>query len=365
MRSEIKTAIVLGGVIAVAIAAMSAYLGSVEQSITPATPPPPGEPIDKSGFRIAPEIVGIAEYINITPEALAAEMEGNVVLYDIWTYSCINCIRTLPFITAWDEKYADQGLLIIGIHTPEFEFEKDPENVLAAVTRHGIEYPVVMDNDWETWNAFENRYWPRKYIADHEGYIRYDHIGEGAYQETERVIQDLLMERAAALQVGIVADTDLVEIDAFQHTRSRTPELYLGYQLAFGRQQIGNAEGFRPNTLVPYNVPDDKEIHMFYMDGTWRNGPESMRLVSNEGAIELVYFAKEVNIVTAGEGTVEVYVDGEPVGDSLRGMDVNGHTLDLSEAGLYNVVNSESAGEHEIRLRVLTPGVEIFTFTFG
>lgn len=365
MRSEIKTAIMLGAAIAVGLGVVSAYFGSVEQAVTPSVPAAPGEPIDKSGFRTAPDIVGIAEYINTTPEQLSEGIEGQVVLYDIWTYSCINCIRTLPFITAWDEKYSDQGLLIIGIHTPEFEFEKDPANVRAAVDRHNIQYPVVMDNEWDTWNAFENRYWPRKYIADHEGYIRYDHIGEGAYQETERVIQELLVERAAALQVGMIEDTSLVEIDAFQHTRARTPELYLGYQLAFGRQQIGNDEGFRPNTLVAYSAPDDKEIHMFYMDGVWRNGPESMRLMSDEGAIELVYFAKEVNIVTEGSGTIEVYVDGEPVGDELRGSHVSGHTLEISEAGLYNVVNSESAGEHEVWLRIKSPGIEIFTFTFG
>ena len=127
-------------------------------------------------------------------------MEDKVILYDIWTYSCINCIRTLPFITAWDDKYADQGLLIIGIHSPEFE--KDINNVQKAVTQHGIIYPVVLDNDFETWKAFENRYWPRKYIADHEGYLRYDHIGEGRYDETEKVIQELLLERTNSLQTN-------------------------------------------------------------------------------------------------------------------------------------------------------------------
>jgi len=130
-----------------------------------------GETIDKigkSGFKMAPEITGIAHYLNITPDQLEEEIEGKVVLYDIWTYSCINCIRTLPYITAWDDKYSDQGLLIVGIHSPEFEFEKNPDNVQMSIDKHGISYPVVMDNDMKTWKAFENRYWPRKYIADHD-----------------------------------------------------------------------------------------------------------------------------------------------------------------------------------------------------
>lgn len=363
MRGELKTAIVLGVAIAAAIAGMSVYLSGFESE--PVVPAAPGEPIDKSGFRTAPDIVGIAEYINTTPENLSQDIEGMVVLYDIWTYSCINCLRTLPFITAWDEKYSDQGLLIVGVHSPEFEFEKDPENVRAAVEKYGIEYPVVMDNDWETWNAFENRYWPRKYIADHEGYIRYDHIGEGAYQKTEEVIQQLLAERATAMNERMPTNGELVDIEAFEHTRSRTPELYLGYQLAFGRQQIGNSEGFRPNNVVEYTAPDTLQTHMFYMEGTWRNGPESMRLESPEGAVHLMYVAKEVNIVAAGSGTIQVYLDGEPISPEHAGAGVDGHTVTVSESDLYNIVTSDAAGQHLLELRVSGPGVEIFTYTFG
>ena len=158
--------------------------------------------IDKSGFKKAPSLVGISGYINTTPEELEKEMDDKVILYDIWTYSCINCKRTLPYVTSWNDKYSDQGLLIIGIHSPEFEFEKDIDNVQRAVTQHGITYPVIQDNDFETWKAFENRYWPRKYIADHEGFIRYDHIGEGRYAETEKVIQELLLERTQHLEMN-------------------------------------------------------------------------------------------------------------------------------------------------------------------
>lgn len=362
MKSEIKTAIILGIVIAAGVSLVSVYLGSIEQE---AVQEFTVSPVDKSNFRVAPEIVGIAEYINTTPEELNTKIQDSVVLYDIWTYSCINCIRTLPFITAWDDKYSDQGLLIIGIHSPEFEFEKDPVNVIAAMEKHGIEYPVVMDNDMDTWKAFENRYWPRKYIADHEGYIRYDHIGEGAYQETERVIQELLAERAFAMQSSMPSQ-DLVELESFQHTSSRTPELYLGYKLAAGRSQLGNDEGFRPNQSITYSsIPDTLDTHKFYMVGTWQNGPESMKLESDSGAIHLQYFAKEVNIVTEGVGTIEVYLDGEPIATNYQGYSLDDYILEVSEPGLYNIVTSDVAGTHMLELRITTPGVEIFTYTFG
>ena len=231
--SGAKTAIILAIAIVVGIAAISVGLGTLDMAqdttISDAPPlvesqsdeqtPQPAK-IDKSGFKIAPELVGIADYINTSPEELQDAMEDKVVLYDIWTYSCVNCIRTLPYITAWDAKYSDQGLLIIGIHSPEFEFEKELENVERAVEKYGIEYPVVMDNDMETWSAFENRYWPRKYIADHEGYIRYDHIGEGGYEDSELVIQKLLKERSAALGIQTAHADDTVDIPAFVHTGS-------------------------------------------------------------------------------------------------------------------------------------------------
>ena len=168
---------------------------------------------------------------------LKEKIEGNVVLYDFWTYSCINCIRTIPHLTAWDEKYSDDGLLIIGIHTPEFEFEKDYNNVVIATEKFGINYPVVQDNEKEIWGVFQNRYWPRKYIADHEGYIRFDHIGEGAYKETEQVIQLLLEERSNAMGMTL-EKKQLLELSEFEHATFRTPELYFGYSFAEGRNQF-------------------------------------------------------------------------------------------------------------------------------
>ena len=290
MRSDKKSALIFGIIILIAIVSFSAVFSLLESNELETTESI-DEKIDKSRFKKAPDLVGIEGYINTTEEDLREKMKGKVVLYDIWTYSCINCIRTLPFITAWDEKYSDQGLLIVGIHSPEFEFEKNIDNVKMAATKHGINYPVVLDNEKKTWDAFENRYWPRKYIADHEGFIRYDHIGEGAYEETEKVIQELLKERADSLGTSLPVSGELVNIGEFEHSWFRTPELYFGYKFASGRNQLGNSEGFLPNQNVTYSIPDKVNLHYFYLDGTWTNLEGSMKLVSDSGSIVLPYSA--------------------------------------------------------------------------
>ncbi len=373
MKTESKTAIILGIAIVVTVTGISVGFSSLE--LTPLEPTQSiiqndegiihTASIDKSGFKMAPELVGIANYINTTPEQLRKDIEGKVVLYDIWTYSCINCIRTLPYITAWNEKYADEGLLIIGIHSPEFEFEKDLNNVQMAVDKYGIKYPVVLDNDWETWKAFENRYWPRKYLADHEGYIRYDHIGEGGYQETEKIIQQLLEERSLSLGIQLASTESLVDIEEFQHTSFRTPELYFGYKFSQGRNQLGNDEGFNPENTVTYSAPENLKQHYFYLDGMWENLEGSMKLVSDEGEIILSYHAKEVNIVTANDAELEIFLDGKQISDQYSGNDVVSGKVITSEAGLYNIVNSESPSSHVLKIRISEPGFEIYTFTFG
>ena len=365
MKSEIKTAIILVVVIGVGITVLSAAFSTLDQASVVNTSENHSQ-IDKSKFKKAPDLVGIAHYLNTTPEELAQEMEGKVVLYDIWTYSCINCIRTLPYITAWDDKYADQGLLIIGIHSPEFEFEKVPENVQMSIEKHGINYPVVMDNDMETWKAFENRYWPRKYIADHEGYIRYDHIGEGGYQETEKIIQQLIKERSDVLGIQMASTSSLVDIEEFEHTLFRTPELYFGYHFAQNRNQLGSEEGFQPEKTVTYQEPDKIELHKFYPTGTWKNHEDSMELISETGEIKLLYNAKEVNIVTANNAQLEIYLDGEPLSHQYAGHNIaSRNTLDVSEPGLYNIITSEDSASHIMEIKIKGQGFQIFTFTFG
>jgi len=372
MDSGTKTAIILGIGITVAIAGISFGFSSLEETaFEPATVQDENgvlqvTNIDKSKFKKAPNLVGIANFINTTPEKLKEEIKGKIVLYDIWTYSCINCIRTLPYITAWDDKYSDEGLLIVGIHSPEFEFEKQLHNVEMAVEKYGINYPVVLDNDWETWKAFENRYWPRKYIADHEGYIRYDHIGEGAYQETEKIIQDLLMERAVSLGIQMASAESFVDIQEFEHSNFRTPELYFGYKFAQSRNQLGSSEGFIPNTEVSYTIPERLNQHYFYLEGTWLNLEGGMKLISDTGRIKVLYNAKEVNIVAGNNAELEIYLDDKPVPSNYAGKDiVNQNNVMTDQPRLYNIINSHEPSSHILDIVVSEPGFEIYTFTFG
>ena len=369
MKSEIKTALIFGVVIATGLGVMSMVFSSFdeefestniiseENSITK---------IDKSGFKTAPDLVGIAQYLNTTPEKLSGEMKDKVILYDIWTYTCINCIRTLPYITAWDDKYADQGLLIIGVHSPEFEFEKDPENVKMAIEKYGINYPVVLDNDKKTWKAFENRYWPHKFLVDYEGYIRYDKIGEGGYDETEKIIQQLLDERNISLGIQMASAAPLVDIDEFEHSMFRTPELYFGYKFAQNRNQLGSEEGFKPGKIVTYLESNKIDLNKFYLTGDWKNYEDSMELVSDTGTIKLLYNAKQVNIVTDNVAELEIFLDGEPIPAKYSGDDItSGNRLIVSEPDLYNIISSEKSSSHVMEIQIKGKGFQIFTFTFG
>ena len=374
MRADFKVAIVFGVVIAISIVGINVIFSSVEITPMDSTIISQGKiieglsifNIDKSKYKQAPNLIGIADYINTNPEELKKEIDGKVVLYDIWTYSCINCIRTLPYLTAWDEKYSDEGLLIIGIHSPEFEFEKDVSNVQMAVDKYGIKYPVVLDNDKEIWKSFNNRYWPHKFISDSEGYLRYNHIGEGGYNETEEIIQKLLKERADKLGLKVAAAEQFVEIEEFKHTSFRTPELYFGYKFASNRNQLGNEQGFVPNNNVVYPSPNILDQNYFYLDGTWKNLQGSMKLVSESGTISLPYFAKEVNIVTANTAELSIYIDGKPITSNLAGVDVSSDgKLSIDEDDLYNIIKSEEPESHLLKIIVSEPGFEIYAFTFG
>jgi thiol-disulfide isomerase/thioredoxin len=324
--------------------------------------------IDKSQFKLAPELAKISGYINTDPITLA-ELRGKVVLVDFWTYSCINCIRTIPYLNAWHEKYADEGLVIVGVHTPEFEFEKDYNNVKAAVEKFEIEYPVAQDNEKGTWKAYENRYWPRKYLVDNEGYIRYDHIGEGSYAETEKVIQSLLAERAAYMGANVTFDQSISNPENAQSVnfgRIATPELYFGYQ--FARAPLGNPEGFKPDQTVTYTIPENATIasNRIYLDGEWKNNADHMELQSEEGRIVLSYSAKAVNIVAGGSGELQISEDGSALAGSSRGLDVSEEgAVAIDGQKLYNLAMHEEYGKHSIVIDVAGKGFEIYTFTFG
>jgi thiol-disulfide isomerase/thioredoxin len=324
--------------------------------------------IDKSQFKLAPELTNVNGYINSEPITLA-DLRGKVVLVDFWTYSCINCIRTIPYLNAWYEKYADNGLVIVGVHTPEFEFEKDYNNVKAAVEKFDIKYPVAQDNEKGTWDAYENRYWPRKYLIDNEGYIRYDHIGEGAYAETEKVIQSLLAERTEYIGANVTIDKSISNPESSQSVNFdsiNTPELYFGYE--YSRAPLGNSEGYQPDQVVNYTVPDDTKIapNRIYLAGEWKNNADHMELQSEVGRIVLSYSAKAVNIVAGGKGELHILEDNSPLDDSSSGTDISEDgTVKIDGQRLYNVVEHEEYGNHQIAIEVAGRGFQIYTFTFG
>jgi thiol-disulfide isomerase/thioredoxin len=324
--------------------------------------------IDKSQFKLAPELQKISGTINTGPISLA-ELKGKVVLVDFWTYSCINCIRTIPYLNAWHEKYADQGLVIVGVHAPEFEFEKNIDNVKSAVEKYGIKYPVVQDNDKGTWKAYENRYWPRKYLVDDEGYIRYDHIGEGAYAETEKVIQSLLAERASNSGLTINIDGSISRpesVQSVEFNKIRTPELYFGYQ--FARAKLGNPEGFVPGQVMSYNISENPEIqpNTIYLSGEWKNNNDSMELQSPVGKVILTYSAKSVNIVAGGTGELHVVEDRVQLTGEGRGTDVSEKgSVSVDGQRLYNIASHEYYGTRTIEITAIGEGFQIYTFTFG
>ena len=350
--------------------------------------------IDESQFIKAPEFAQITGYINTphnSPISLSS-LKGKVVLVDFWTYSCINCIRTIPYLNDWDQKYAGNGLVIVGVHSPEFEFEKNYDNVKSAVQRLGITYPVVLDSDHGTWNAYGNQYWPRHYLIDAQGYIRDNHIGEGGYEQTEKTIQSLLAERAAQMGLKQISfstkSTPVIRPQSMQYVdlnQSTTPEIYLGYDKA--RAPIGNPEGFKPDQIVSYSIPPDMSLKpsMVYLQGSWKNNPDNIELQSNTGRIALIYYAKSVNMVAGGKGEGIVINDND--NDERRVAGANGQVVlsasanmsnkslgqDLSQngsftidgQGLYNLAMHDDYNAHFIIIDVKGKGFQLYTFTFG
>lgn len=315
-------------------------------------------------YPVAPEFIPTGDWINSEPLTIAG-LRGKVVLVDFWTYSCINCIRTLPYLTSWDAKYRDAGLVIVGVHTPEFDFEKELENVKRAMEKHGIEYPVFQDNEYRTWRAYRNQYWPHKYLIDIDGFVRYDHIGEGGYAETEEMIQELLKERMTRMGEEMDVEKSITTPEGVQEvdfSKISTPELYFGY--AFRRHSGGNEEGYPPEKTVEYLEPKNRGVNIPYLEGTWNNQEDFMQLESDTGKIYLAYNAKSVNIVASSDAgsTVAILVDGQPVS---TGGDVVDGKVSVSDERLYNVIMNDDYEPHELELRISGKGFRIYTFTFG
>ena len=334
--------------------------------------------IDKSQFQKAPDLTQISGYLN-TPNnnqpIHLANYKGKVVLIDFWTYSCINCIRTIPYLNDWYSKYADKGFVIIGVHSPEFEFEKNYDNVKTAVQKFGIMYPVVLDNNLGTWNAYGNQYWPRHYLIDAQGYIREDHIGEGGYAETEKTIQSLLAERAALdglKQISFSTKTaPTINSKSLQYidlSKQTTPELYLGY--SYARSPLGNSQNFEPEQTVTYTIPSNTNLqpNIVYLDGQWKNNRDNIELQGNSGSIILTYYAKAVNIVASGKGqTGTVTEDGNskiPIKSIGTDLNKDGNFI-LNGQRLYNLALHDSYGVHSIIINVKGKGFQLYTFTFG
>ncbi len=272
----------------------------------------------------------------------------------------------MPYLNAWYDKYNNQGLQIISIHSPEFDFEKNQQNVADAVKQYGIKYPVVLDNNYGTWNAYQNRYWPHKYLIDIDGFVVYDHIGEGSYEETERKIQELLKERQTALGTQEKISTDIARpnnTETVDDTLPQTPETYFG---AARNVQLGNGPRGQVGSQT-FGPPPSLSNDIFYLLGTWNIQPEYAESGKNAG-LTMKYRAGKVFLVAgaAHPVTVRVLRDGKPLGDE-RGRDVApDSTVTIQENRLYRLIEDPSGyGEHTITLEIEQTGLQIYTFTFG
>lgn len=285
------------------------------------------------------------------PLSLAA-LRGRVVVVDFWTYSCVNCIRTLPYLRAWFETYRDEGLVVVGVHTPEFEFEKSPANVQRAIRDLGVTWPVVQDNDYAQWNLYRNRYWPAHYFIDAAGRVRYFHFGEGEYDVGERVIQKLLAETGATARATASKPAPAIE--------AGTPETYLGYGRGTGFASAVAPVADSPVDYRPARVPGNAEWNL---SGTWTISREFV-VPQGSGTLQLGFDAKNVFLVIEPEerdGTISVLVDGAPAGDT---PDVRRGTVDVTQSRLYQLVGLPAAGPHVLRLEV-KGRLRLFAFTFG
>jgi thiol-disulfide isomerase/thioredoxin len=315
-----------------------------------------------------PELAGATAWLNSKPLTRKA-LHGKVVVVDFWTYSCINCLRALPYINAWYQHYKDSGLVIIGVHSPEFAFEKDAGNVRNAVQKFGIKYPVAIDSDFALWKAFNNKFWPAHYFIDAEGKIRGHHFGEGKYERSERTIRKLLVEAGAknlpdpldsAAGEGVSAASDAVNV--------ASPETYLGFERA---ENFVSPGSFIRNAVKAYEIPHSLTLNQWALGGRWKVSGEKAVLDSVPGRVTFRFRARDLHLVL-GPGAkgapvrFRVLLDGKAPGAD-HGMDIDADGAGVvREQRLYQLIRqSGPVQEHEFTIEFLDAHVEAYSFTFG
>jgi thiol-disulfide isomerase/thioredoxin len=321
--------------------------------------------VDKGTVR-APEIGRL--WLNSTPLSFR-QLRGRVVLVDFWDYTCVNCIRTLPYVQAWHERYRDKGLTVIGVHTPEFTFAQYESNVERGVREFGLTYPIVVDSNREIWKLFANRYWPTKYLLDKDGYLRYGHFGEGGYGECEHTTQELLREIDPALSLPEIMQPLREEDHPGAVCYRPSGELYLGHQ----RGRIGNEGGFKEDQIADYQFSGELKENFFYASGSWASTVEYFEAAgAGPHVLKIKYEASAVNLVMAsprgGSVEVRVFQDGKNLPLSGAGKDIrfraSGESyVVVDSARMYALVANHDFGEHELELRC-SLGLAAFAFTF-
>jgi len=292
----------------------------------------------------------------ITPE----DLNGRVVLVDFWTYSCVNCLRTIPYLRTWWERYKDLPFFIIGVHTPEFEFEKDPANVERALKELGVEWPVVLDNDYVNWNNFANHYWPAKYLLDQNGYIVYEHFGEGGYGETEAKIQEYLRKNFGDRSFPPV----VAEHGDGGYCFRATPEIYCGHL----RGSLANTGGYHVDHIGHYIEPEEIPLHSIALAGDWDARSEHVESIVSDSTIYLHFQATEVNVVLApvdNLSVVEVKLNGKELLPEVAGKDVDRGDVIVSGPRMYNLVKSDQPIEAILTLRAKESNFRAYAFTFS
>lgn len=320
---------------------------------------------EETGPVYAPELEG-GEWLQGDPVAIRGS--GKPVLIDFWDYTCVNCLRTLPYVKEWHRKYAELGLMVVGVHTPEFSFARNPEHVRRAIASLGIEYPVVLDADFKIWQAYTNRYWPAKYFIDVSGKLRAHHTGEGGYNESEQALQALLSEQEGFTgPLPELMEAVRPEDETGAVCYRVTPELYCG----LGRGNIGNITNIAPDQPSTYTDPGKHVQGMLYYEGDWILQTENAARpygARRTSRMHLDYMGADLNLVlhppiTGETGILRVLIDGEPVG-AIAGEDVKDGVVSIDSPRMYSLIRNDEVEQHTLTLETESDGLAAFAFTF-